>query len=38
LVVKALKGSLMLWVKAKPEMLANNNKKNQENSSDEEER
>jgi dsDNA-specific endonuclease/ATPase MutS2 len=36
LVVKALKGSFMICVKAKPDTLANNNKKRQEISSDEE--
>jgi hypothetical protein len=30
LVVKALKGSFMIWVKAKPETLVSNNRKKQE--------
>jgi hypothetical protein len=36
LVIKALKESFMIWVKAKPDTLANNNRRNQESSSDEE--
>jgi hypothetical protein len=34
LVVRALKGSSMIWVKAKPDTLANNNKRRQEISSE----
>jgi hypothetical protein len=36
LVVKALKGSFMIWVKTKPETLASNNKRRDESSSDDE--
>jgi hypothetical protein len=36
LVIKALKGSFMIWVKAKPETLASNNKRKRESSSENE--
>jgi hypothetical protein len=36
LVVKVLKGSFMIWVKAKPETLASNNKRKHKSDSDDE--
>jgi hypothetical protein len=36
LVVKALKGSFMIWIKANPETLASKNQRKHENSSDDE--
>jgi hypothetical protein len=36
LVVKALKGSFMIWVKVKPETLASNNKRKHKSDSDDE--
>jgi hypothetical protein len=37
LVVRALKGSFMIWVKEKPEILVSNNRRKKEDESDEEE-
>jgi hypothetical protein len=36
LVLKELKGSFMIWAKAKPETLASNNRRKHESSSDDE--
>jgi hypothetical protein len=38
IVVKALKGSFMIWVKAKPETLVSNNRRKEKEASDRRER